>query len=66
MSKEKTLGQRLGEAMIREAKKMGIPAYTTIITFPNQDAYEFLERLQRFEEHSKKINIRIGSEYLAV
>jgi hypothetical protein len=50
----KSLGQRLGEAMVEKARKSGLPVITRVIPFLNNDVPEYLENLHRFEEASRR------------
>ena len=63
MGEDKTLGEKLGEAMIDAARKAGIPVLEpVIIQLHYEDIREYLENLHRFEQASRKVNIRVGGD----
>jgi len=63
MAKEKSLGQILGEKVLASLSPEERAKVVTItLPPPKPEVYEFIQRLDRFEKASRKVNIRVGGD----
>lgn len=61
MTEEKSLGQILGEKLFESLSSQEKAKVVTVTLPPiEKEIYDYLENLKRFEEESRKVNIRIG------